>query len=75
MVKLYRVEKQNINESQKDKEDLKAHLGDALFNDYMKIKDRIADSDWKNFEILKNKDPEEVRDFVDKFQSEAEKRS
>ena len=75
IVEKYILESKDLTlEAKKDLDDLKEHLGDDLFDDYMKIRNRIADSDWKNFEILKNKDPEEVRDFVDNFQSESEKR-
>ena len=63
-----------ILELQKDKDDLKAHLGDDLFDDYMKIRDRISDSDWKDFGKLKKKDPEEIKDFVDNFQSKTSKK-
>ena len=78
MVKLRRlfvIENYNLAlESKKDLDDLKKHLGDDLYNDYMKIRDRIFDSEWKDFQKLKKKDPEEIKDFVDNFQSKSDKR-
>lgn len=78
MVKLRRLfvtENYNlILESKKDLDDLKKHLGDDLYNDYMKIRDRISDSEWKDFQKLKKKDPDEIKDFVDNFQSKSDKR-
>ena len=42
MVRLKRVfESYLYLESKKDLDDLKAYLGDKLFDDYMKIRDRI----------------------------------
>ena len=61
-------------EAQKDFDDLKEHLGDVLFDDYMKIRDRIANPEWKDFGKLKKKDPKEVKNFVDSFQSKSDKR-
>ena len=71
MVKLKRV-----YESDKDKADLKAHLGDDLYNDYMKIRDRIPkdQNDYKDFQKLKKLPIEDVQNFVDNFQSESDRR-
>ncbi len=76
MVKLRRVYEYNCFESEKDKEDLKKHLGDDLYNDYMKIRDRIPkdQNGYKDFQKLKKLPIEDVQDFVDNFQSEADKR-
>ena len=71
----YRLESKDLTlEAKKDLDDLKQHLGDDLFDDYMRIRNKISDSDWKNFEILKKKDPDDVRDYVDNFQSKSDKR-
>ena len=76
MVKLRRVYEYKCFESQKDLDDLKDHLGDDLYNDYMKIRDRIPkdQNDYKDFQKLKKLPTEDVKDFVDNFQSETDKR-
>lgn len=76
MVKLRRVYEYNCFESQKDLDDLKDHLGDDLYNDYMKIRDRIPkdQNDYKDFQKLKKLPIDDVQDFVDNFQSETERR-
>ena len=52
MVKLRRVYESDLYlESKKDLDDLKDHLGDKLFDDYMKIRDRIP-KDQNEFKIL-----------------------
>ena len=76
MVKLRRVYEYWCFESEKDKEDLKKHLGDDLYNDYMKIRDKITkgDNDYKDFQKLKKLPIKDVRSFVDNFQSETDRR-
>ena len=76
MVKLRRVYEYNCFESQKDLFDLKDHLGDDLYNDYMKIRNKIPkdQNDYRDFQKLKNLPIEDIRDFVDNFQSEVDKR-
>ena len=76
MVKLRRVYEYNCFESQKDLDDLKDHLGDNLYNDYMKIRDRIPKNlnDYKDFQKLKKLPISNVKNFVDNFQSESERR-
>ena len=76
MVKLRRVYENWCFESQKDLDDLKDHLGDDLYNDYMKIRDRIPkdQNEYKDFQKLKKLPIEDVQNFVDNFQSEADKR-
>ena len=76
MVKLRRVYEYNCFESQKDLNDLKDHLGDDLYNDYMKIRNKIPkdQNDYRDFQKLKNLPIEDIRDFVDNFQSEVDKR-
>ena len=77
MVKLRRVYESDLFlESQKDLDDLKDHLGDDLYNDYMKIRDKIPkdQNDYKDFQKLKKLPISDVQDFVDNFQSESERR-
>ena len=76
MVKLRRVYENLCFESQKDLDDLKKHLGDDLYNDYMKIRNKIPkdQNDYKDFQKLKKLPIEDVQDFVDNFQSEVDKR-
>lgn len=77
MVKLRRVyESELYLESQKDLDDLKAYLGDKLFDDYMKIRDRISkdQNDFKDFGKLKKKDKKDIQDFVSSFQSKGDKK-
>ena len=77
MVKLKRIyESKLFMESDKDKEDLKKYLGNDLYNDYMKIRDRIPkdQNDYKDFQKLKKLPIEDVKDFVGSFQSETDKR-
>lgn len=72
--KYIRESKDLVVESQKDLDDLKSYLGNTLFDDYMKIRDKISDSEWKDFGKLKKKDPEEIKDFINNFQSKADKK-
>ena len=76
MVKLRRLYEYWCFESQKDLDDLKDHLGDDLYNDYMKIRDRIPkdQNDYKDFQKLKKLPISNVKDFVDNFQSESERK-
>lgn len=77
MVKLKRVYESSLfTEAQKDLDDLKDHLGDDLYNDYMKIRNKIPkdQNDYKDFQKLKKLPIEDVKDFVDNFQSESDKR-
>ena len=47
MVKLRRVYESILTlESKKDLDDLKVYLGDKLFDDYMKIRDKITKEVW-----------------------------
>lgn len=75
MVKLRRVSESELYlESKKDLDDLKAYLGDALFDDYMKIRDKISDPNFKDFSKLKKMDKKDVQDFVTSFQSKSDKK-
>ena len=77
MVRLKRVfESYLYLESKKDLDDLKAYLGDKLFDDYMKIRDRIPkdQNEFKDFSKLKKMDKKDIQDFVSSFQSKSDKR-
>lgn len=53
------------------KDDLKKYLGDDLYNDYMKIRNKISDTEWKDFGKIQKKDKSSIRDYVDNFQSKS----
>ena len=77
MVKLRRVFESDLYlESKKDLDDLKSFLGDTLFDDYMKIRDRIPkdQNEFKDFSKLKKMDKKDIQDFVSSFQSKSSKR-
>ena len=77
MVKLHRVFESDLYlESKKDLDDLKSFLGDKLFDDYMKIRDRIPKdkNEFKDFSRLKKMDKKDIQDFVSSFQSKSDKR-
>lgn len=63
-------------EAKKDLEDLKAYLGDDLFDSYMKIRDKIPkdQNDFKDFSKLKKMNKKDIRDFVDNFKSKSNKK-
>lgn len=46
------------------KDDLKKYLGDDLFDDYMKIRNKISDTEWKDFGKIQKKDLSDIRDAV-----------
>ena len=77
MVKLIRVFESDLYlESKKDLDDLKSYLGDKLFDDYMKIRDRIPkdQNEFKDFSKLKKMNKKDIQDFVSSFQSKSDKR-
>lgn len=75
MVKLRRVFNLSLySESKKDLEDLKEFLGDDLYNDYMNIRDRITDPNFRDFSKLKKMDKNDIKDFVSNFQSKRGKK-
>jgi len=75
MVKLKRSLEITL-ESKKDLDDLKAYLGQDLFDDYMKIRDKISkdQNDFKDFQKLKKKDKKDISNFIDSFQSKSDKK-
>lgn len=60
-------------ESKKDKEDLEQYLGKELFAKYCLIRNKIPNSKeyekYRNFELLKKMDIEDIREFIDNFNS------
>ena len=77
MVKLRRVYESDLYlESKKDLDDLKSFLGDKLFDDYMKIRDRIPKdyNEFKDFSKLKKMDKKDIQDFVSSFKSKSDKK-
>lgn len=77
VVEKYILESKDLTlEAKKDLDDLKDYLGDDLFDDYMKIRDRISKdkNDFKDFSKLKKKDKKDIRDFIASFQSKSDKK-
>jgi len=77
MVKLRRVYESDLYlESKKDLDDLRDYLGDKLFDDYMKIRDRIPkdQNEFKDFSKLKKMDKKDIQDFIDNFKSKSDKK-
>ena len=77
MVKLRRVYESDLYlESKKDLDDLKDYLGDKLFDDYMKIRDRIPkdQNEFKDFSKLKKMGKKDIQDFIDNFKSKSDKK-
>ena len=58
-----------ILEGKKDQEILQNFLGDEYYNKYQAIKNKIRDPEYKDIYKLIKKDPEEVREYIDSFQS------
>lgn len=60
-------------ESKKDKEELEQYLGKELFDKYCLIRNKIPNSKeyekYRNFELLKKMDIEDIREFIDNFNS------
>lgn len=58
-----------IIEGKRDQEILNDFLGDDYYNRYQIIKNKISDPDYKDIYKLIKKDPNEVMDYIDNFQS------
>lgn len=58
-----------LNEGKKDQEILNSFLGDDYYNKYNLIKNKISDPEYKDIYKLIKKDPNEVKDYIDNFQS------
>ena len=75
LIESYIFESKDLTlESKKDLEDLKDYLGDDLFDAYMKIRDKISDPNFKDFNKLKKVDKKDIQDFVSSFQSKSDKK-
>ena len=62
-----------IFESKKDRDELEKYLGERIFKKYLSIKDKIPKTKeyekYRNFELLKKIDVDEIEQFIDDFQS------
>lgn len=58
-----------INEGKKDQEILNNFLGDEYYDKYNVIKSKIKDPEYKDIYKMIKKDPDEVKDYIDNFQS------
>ena len=58
-----------IIEGKRDQEILNDFLGDDYYNKYQLIKNKIKDLDYKDIYKLIKKDPNEVKNYIDSFQS------
>ena len=60
----------------KDLEEIRKYLGNSLFQDYMLIRSRISKdfNDYKDFQQLKNKSLNDIRNFILSFNSKSDLR-
>jgi len=67
----YRVRKLEslLLEGKRDQEILNNFLGDGYYNKYQAIKNKIKDPEYKDIYKLIKKDPDEVKNYIDSFQS------
>ena len=67
----YRVRKLEslLLEGKRDQEILNNFLGDEYYNKYQAIKNKIRDPEYKDIYKLIKKDPDEVKNYIDSFQS------
>jgi ankyrin repeat protein len=56
-------------EGKADQEMLRKYLGDDYYNKYQLIKNKIKDPEYKDIYKLIKKDSDEVKDYIDSFQS------
>jgi len=59
-------------EGKKDQEILNNFLGDDYYNKYQDIRNKIKDPDYKDIYKLIKKDPDEVKNYIDNFKSNAD---
>ena len=64
-----------ILEGKRDFEVLKDFLGDDYYDKYLSIKNKISDNEYKDIYKLIKKDPNDVKDYIDNFQSNRYKRT
>lgn len=72
----YRIRKLEslLLEGKRDQEILNNFLGDEYYNKYQAIKNKIKDPEYKDIYKLIKKDPNEVKDYIDSFQSNTDAR-
>lgn len=61
-----------IIEGKRDQEILNNFLGDEYYSKFTAIKDKIKDPEYKDIYKLIKKDPNEVKDYIDNFQSKSD---
>ena len=74
LVRRVRLLESILLEGKRDQEILNNFLGDDYYNKYQLIKNKIKDPDFKDIYRLIKKDPDEVKDFIDNFQSKTDVR-
>ena len=63
-----------VYEGKQDQEILNNFLGDEYYNKYNSIKNKITDNEYKDIYKLIQKDPDEVKDYIDNIKSNTDKR-
>ena len=61
-------------EGKRDQEILRDFLGDDYYDKYISIKNKIKDPEYKDIYKLIKKDPNDVKDYIDSFQSNTDVR-
>lgn len=61
-------------EGKRDQEILNNFLGDEYYSKFTAIKDKIKDPEYKDIYKMVKKDPDEVKDYIDNFQSKTDVR-
>lgn len=69
-----RILESMIIEGKHDQEILNNFLGDDYYNKYNLIKNKISDLEYKDVYKLIKKDPDDVRNYIDNFQSKSDVR-
>lgn len=62
-----------ILEGKHDQEILQNFLGDDYYDKYLGIKNKIHDTEYKDIYKIIKKDPDDVKDYIDSFQSNTSK--
>ena len=63
-----------VYEGKRDQEILRDFLGDDYYDKYTSIKNKIKDTEYKDIYKLIKKDPNDVKDYIDSFQSNTDVR-
>ena len=74
LLKRVRVLEQYLLEGKRDQEILNNFLGDEYYAKYNTVKNKIKDPEYKDIYQLIKKDPDEVKNYIDNFQSNSGKR-